>query len=50
MTAAEIKESNWGPPEEINRTITAFGTSEQWVYIGYRYIYLENGVVTAIQD
>lgn len=50
MTAEEVRKSAWGPPEDINRTTTAYGTSEQWVYSDYRYVYLEDGVVTAIQD
>ncbi|WP_156914542.1 hypothetical protein [Cupriavidus sp. amp6] len=47
----------WGVPNDINRTITKYGTSEQWVYGHYgryassrKYIYLTNGVVTALQD
>lgn len=40
---------------EINRTVTAGGVSEQWVYrnpgeIRARYVYFDNEVVTAIQD
>ncbi len=40
----------WGEPEDINRTTTRYGTSEQWVYGLGCYVYFENGVVTAIQD
>lgn len=50
MTAEEVRESLWGSPEDINRTTTARGVSEQWVYSGYKYVYLEDGIVTAIQD
>ena len=50
MTADEVRNSNWGSPEEINTTTTATDVEEQWVYGGNRYIYLDNGVVTAIQD
>lgn len=50
MTTDEIEESNWGKPSHINRTTTANGTSEQWVYPNNKYIYLENGVVTSIQQ
>lgn len=43
-----------GNPDQVNRTTTSAGTSEQWVYKGYRgrniYIYVENKRVTAIQD
>ncbi|MBS4539831.1 hypothetical protein GOQ27_15255 [Clostridium sp. D2Q-11] len=49
MSAQEVEESSWGKPYEINKTITQYGTSEQWVYSLDRYIYLDDGVVTAIQ-
>lgn len=42
--------SNWGNPEKINKTTTASGVREQWVYGEGRYLYFENGVLTAIQD
>lgn len=32
MTKTEVLESSWGRPSEINRTTTARGTREQWVY------------------
>jgi hypothetical protein len=41
--------SRWGKPNDINKTITKYGTSEQWVYNNRGYIYLEDGKVTAIQ-
>lgn len=53
MTASEVRESSWGEPSDINRTTTSFGVSEQWVYSnysGYRYIYLDDGIVTSIQE
>ena len=49
MTKNDVIEI-WGHPTDINRTETAYGISEQWVYYGHRYVYLENGFVTAIQD
>lgn len=42
--------ASWGPPKEINRTVTQSGTREQWVYAPGVYIYLDNGTVTAWQD
>lgn len=39
---------SWGEPENINKTITAGNTSEQWVYAD-NYLYFENGKLTAIQ-
>jgi ribosomal protein L37AE/L43A len=47
---SEMVREAWGVPEDINRTITAYGTSEQWVYGGGCYVYFENGKVTTIQD
>lgn len=48
MTAAQVRQA-WGEPQSINRTQSARGTEEQWVYgLGY-YVYVFNGVVTAVQ-
>ena len=49
MTASEVESSSWGKPEKKNITEYAWGTKEQWVYSNYRYVYLENGIVTSIQ-
>jgi hypothetical protein len=49
MTAAQVRASCWGSPRTINKTTTASGTREQWVYGGNNYVYLDNGVVTSIQ-
>lgn len=48
MTAEMVREA-WGGPRDINTTITAAGRREQWVYSIGRYVYLANGIVTAIQ-
>lgn len=50
MTADEVRESTWGRPQKINKTTTKYGVDEQWVYPNYKYIYLEDGIVTAIQE
>ena len=50
MSQAEVRKSLWGGPKKINKTTTAYGTREQWVYSGNRYIYFENGIVTSIQE
>lgn len=50
MTADEVRNSSWGEPKKINKTTYEWGTSEQWVYSLDRYVYLENGRVTAIQE
>ncbi|SYX86179.1 hypothetical protein [Paenibacillus alvei] len=50
MTEYEAQNSNWGEPTDINKTTTQNGVSEQWVYDGFKYIYLEDGVVTKIEE
>ena len=44
-----INQTNWGNPERVNKTITAHGVREQWVYGTSAYLYFENGALTAIQ-
>lgn len=45
-----ICRDSWGEPDSINKTITKYGTTEQWVY-GYSYVYFnEKGQITAIQN
>lgn len=50
MTHKEVEASTWGKPQDINKTTYAWGTTEQWCYSGHRYIYFENGIVTAISE
>jgi PBP1b-binding outer membrane lipoprotein LpoB len=55
MTALELSNSRWGIPNNIINTTTGgpankTTASQKWVYSGYRYVYLENNVVTAIQE
>lgn len=50
MTHDEVIESTWGKPNDINKTTYEWGTTEQWCYYNRRYIYFENGLVTAIQE
>ena len=54
MTADEIRNSTWGEPDDINKTTNKYGVKEQWVYkspdYDYKYIYLEDGIVTSIQE
>jgi hypothetical protein len=49
MTAEQARMS-WGEPKSINRTVTARGAEEQWVYGNSGYIYIGEGKVTAIQN
>jgi hypothetical protein len=50
MTAEQVRASNWGKPEKINRSTGSYGVHEQWVYGSGNYIYLENGAVSSIQN
>jgi hypothetical protein len=50
MTPQEvIDNTSWGKPDHINRTVNAFGASEQWVYGLGSYLYFRDGVLTSIQ-
>lgn len=40
-----------GKPYPVNRTITPWGTHEQWVYRDFGlYLYFDNGILTSGQD
>lgn len=41
---------SWGRPDDINTTVTRYGTSKQFVYGLGRYVYVENGKVDAWQN
>ena len=49
MTAEQSRMS-WGDPQSINRTVTAHGADEQWVYRNNSYLYMKDGKVTAMQN
>lgn len=50
MTAAEVIQSSWGRPDYVNRTTTAYGVREQWVYGQRSYLYFQDGILDAIQN
>ncbi len=50
MTEYDAENTMWGRPSERNRTVTAYGTREQWVFGNGRFAYLENGRVTAVSS
>lgn len=51
MTQEEvINQTEWGKPQEINKTTSSYGVSEQWVYPDYKYLYFEDGILTVIQE
>jgi hypothetical protein len=50
MTAKQVVEkTNWGEPISVNKTVTARGVLEQWVYGDGYYLYFENGKLRTIQ-
>ena len=49
MTEAMLIDS-WGRPDDINTTVTRYGTSKQFVYGLGRYVYVENGKVDSWQN
>ena len=44
----EMCELSWGRPNDINKTITKYGATEQWVYSG-NYLYFTGNKLTTIQ-
>jgi hypothetical protein len=50
MTTRQVLNSSWGKPSDINRTTTAAGVNEQWVYGNSSYLYFTNGILTAVQN
>lgn len=50
MTKDEVIDSTWGKPNDINKTTTKYGTHEQWVYSGNRYLYFDGNELTSMQD
>lgn len=55
MSADQVKLTKWGKSKFINKTTTINGISEQWVYADslgntFGYVYLDNGIVTSIQE
>jgi hypothetical protein len=49
MQKEEVLASSWGKPKKINRTQTAGGVREQWVYNG-GYLYFDGDTLVAIQN
>lgn len=50
MGEYDAENTMWGRPAERNRTVTARGSREQWVFGNGRFAYLENGRVTAVSS
>lgn len=49
MSQQDVLDSSWGLPQKVNRTTTARGVREQWVYDG-GYLYFEDGILTTVQN
>jgi len=41
---------SWGKPQRINKTVSASGVQEQWIYGSGRYVYMQNGTLTSYQS
>lgn len=51
MTKQQVLGSVDGEPRRINKTTTASGTREQWVYAGPSYLYFdESGILKRIDS
>lgn len=52
MTQQQVLDSNWGKPDQINKTTSAYGMHEQWVYgtSKMNFLYFDNGILTSIQN
>jgi hypothetical protein len=46
----EMLYDSWGQPEDINTTVTSYGSKKQFVYGSGQYVYIVNGKVDAWQD
>lgn len=49
MTEEEVYNTKWGRPYKVNVTETKYGVNKQLCYNQNRYVYTDNGKVTAIQ-
>nr|WP_291636451.1 hypothetical protein [Clostridium sp.] len=50
MSEDDLRKCVWGSPKDVNTTTTAYKISKQFCYTGNRYVYVEGGVVTSIQN
>lgn len=50
MTSSEVRKTKWGSPDKINKDTYSWGTTEQWVYDDYGYVYFKNGIVTSVSE
>lgn len=50
MTPSEVEQTKWGSPDKINKDTYSWGTTEQWVYNDYGYVYFRNGKVSSVSQ
>lgn len=54
MTEQQVLDSMRGKPGQINKSVTAYVTSEQWVYgmnsLKMNFLYFDDGILTSIQN
>lgn len=50
MTPSEVRQTKWGSPDKINKDTYSWGTTEQWVYNKYGYVYFRDGKVSSISE
>lgn len=50
MTKEQVEASAWGKPKDVNRTVSTYGSREQWVYGSGQYLYFTDGILTSFQD
>lgn len=50
MTSTQVRQCKWGNPDKINKDTYSWGTTEQWVYNKYGYVYFKNGIVSSVSE
>lgn len=50
MTKSQVLDTSWGKPDDINTTINAYYTWEQWVYGWSTFLYFKNGKLVSIDN
>lgn len=50
MSKSEVLATDWGNPNKKNVDTYSWGTTEQWVYDKYGYVYFKNDIVTSVSE
>jgi len=48
MTKEQVLRSAWNSPRQMNKTRTAQGTSEVWIYAGPSFLYFDEGGILKV--